>query len=239
MRGLQRLVFYTPCAEESRRFWEVMRDTFACSREDELIFAPYTQADEAAQDISHNGATLIGWDVTTDSARHALEGVRQECRQAFLVVIAGQETSPLLFLTPALGPDSLLLRPLEHKELQRATGEMVRAVQEKEQATEGYFSVVHRDGTQRIPYHSIYYFEARGRKIYLRLPREEIGFTGTLEQVEAQLPSNFRRTHRSFIINTDKIEQILLAANLVRLWGGILVPLSRSYKPKIKELCHG
>lgn len=234
-----RLVLYTPRTEESRRLQQEVRERFACGSEEEFIFAPYTQAAEAAQDIFHHGASLIGWDVTTETARHELAAVRPDCRDAFLVVIAGQETSPLVFLTPALGPNSLLLRPLEKAELQRAAGEMLQAVRQKQTAPEEYFTLVHREGTQRIPYRSLYYFEARGRKLYARLYSEEIGFTGTLEQLETQLPGNFRRTHRSFIVNTDKIEQVMLTENSVRLWGGILVPLSRRYKPEIKELCHG
>ena len=100
------------------------------------------------------------------------------------------------------------------------------------------FTIHSRNGNQNIPYSSISYIEARGRKLYLRLDREEIGFVGTLEKLEQELPPNFCRTHRSFIVNADKIRQVQLTENLVLLWNGLAVPLSRSYKKNVKELYH-
>ena len=100
------------------------------------------------------------------------------------------------------------------------------------------FTIHTRDGSQNIPYSAISYIEARGRKLYLRLDQKEIGFAGTLEKLEQDLPPNFCRTHRGFIVNADKIRQVCLTENLVLLWNGLAVPLSRSYKKNVKELHH-
>lgn len=235
-----RLVLYTPKSSESRQLQQEVREKLAWNTEEGLDCVPFESPAAAAQDILHSGAELIGWDVTTEDSRRMLENVRRQCRDAFLVVIAAHETSPLLFLTPLLGPDSLLLRPLEKSEIKRVASEMSHALhaRQSEETADSCFVINRREEQQRIPYASIFYFEARERRLYARLRGEEIGFTGTLDQLQEELPDNFRRVHRGFIVNTDKIEQVLLAENMLVLWEGLSVPLSRSYKKGIKELYH-
>ena len=128
-----------------------------------------------------------------------------------------------------------MIRPLTPPEIERVAREMMEALQRSPASSEDYFTITSRDQQQCIPYADIYYFEARGRKLYARLRCDEIGFTGTLEQLETELPKMFQRCHRSFIINTSKIERIQLSQNIILLWDGLDVPLSRSYKKAIKE----
>lgn len=236
---MQRLVLYTPLAEERRRLTDALRSRLADAGDEALACAAFADADGAAAEIAANGAQLIGWDVSTEAARRALLPARAACRGAFLLVIAEESTSPLLFLTPGIRPDSLVLRPIAPAEARRAAAEMAAELLRQAADHGGYFTIRSREASQNIPYSAIQYIEARGRKLYLRLDGEEIGFTGTLEKLEEQLPSNFCRTHRSFIVNADKIRQIRLAENYVLLWNGLAVPLSRSCKKNVKELRHG
>lgn len=235
---MQRLVLYTPLPEESRQLVGALRSQLAQSSDEELACAAFIDAACAAAEITANGAQLIGWDVSTETARQALLPARAACRDAFLLAIAERNTSPLLFLTPGIRPDSLVLRPVEPGEARRAAAEMVIELLRQAADSSLNFTFHTRDSSQNIPYSAISYIEARERKIYLRLDREEIGFAGTLEKLAEELPPNFCRTHRSFIVNTDKIRQVQLTENLVLLWNGLAVPLSRSYKKNVKELHH-
>ncbi len=232
------LVIFSGSEAECRQLQQAVRDRFAYHSEDGLSCSLHTGLEAAVKELLYGGASLIGWDVDLETARRAILSARPRCRDAFLLVIASPETSPLTFLTPALRPDTLLLRPLEEPEVRRAASEMLAAVRRAGEQ-ENFFSINRRDEQQRIPCSSIYYFEARGRRLYARLHREELGFAGTLEQLEEELPENFRRTHRSFIVNMDKVEQLLPTENLLVLWDGLTVPLSRSYKKEIREYCHG
>lgn len=236
---MQRLVLYTPLPEESQQLVGALRNRLARSGDEDLSCAAFTDADGAAAEILSNGTQLISWDVSTESARQALLPARAACQDAFLLAIADQGTSPLLFLTPAIRPDSLVLRPVEPGEARRAATEMAADLLRQAADSSSVFTIHARDGSQNIPYSSISYFEARDRKLYLRLDRQEIGFAGTLEKLEKELPPNFCRTHRSFIVNADKIRQVQLTENLILLWNGLAVPLSRSYKTNVKELHHG
>lgn len=235
---MQRLVLYTPLPEEGRQLVGALRSRLAQSGNEELSCAAFTDADGAAAEIMANGTQLISWDVSTESARQALLPARAACQQSFLLAIADQGTSPLLFLTPGIRPDSLVLRPVEPGEARRAATEMAADLLRQAADSSLVFTIHTRDGSQNIPYSAISYIEARGRKLYLRLDQKEIGFAGTLEKLEQDLPPNFCRTHRGFIVNADKIRQVCLTENLVLLWNGLAVPLSRSYKKNVKELHH-
>lgn len=144
------------------------------------------------------------------------------------------------YIRPAIQPVALLLRPLG-TELVRSTLEEVfrllpREQQPQQDNEQDCFTLEVRGNLQRIPYRDILYFEARNKKLFLHLPRREIPFPGTLEKLEEELPSGFLRVHKSFIINSDAVVQIQYGQNLVILSGDEEVPISRSYKPKVKAV---
>lgn len=215
-----------------------IRERVAMDSSQELDCKIFMQPAEAAECLRTAGATAIGWDMSEEQSRSELIAARDSCRQAYLLVVASADTSPLTFLNPTISPSSLVLRPLTPPEIKRVAREMIEALQRNADQGEASFTITSREEQQRIPYADIYYFEARGRKLYARLRCDEIGFTGTLEQLESELPKTFQRCHRSFIINTTKIERVLLSQNSIILWDGLDVPLSRSYKKAIKERNH-
>ena len=54
---------------------------------------------------------------------------------------------------------------------------------------------------------------------------------GKLADLEAQLPPNFMRTHRSYIINRNYIKSF--SANQVQLVNGKRIPIGRTFQKKI------
>jgi len=232
------LVLYAARREEGKKLQQAIRARAAVIDWD-VDCQLFHRAAEAAEYLRAEGATAICWDMTGAADRIALSQVRPHCQQAYLLVLAGPETSPLAFLNPSIAPSSLVIRPLSAPELQRAARELLdflrRSRQTPGQPDSECLTVTWRDGQQRIPYTDIYYFEARDRRLYARLRGEEIAFSGTLEKLEEDLPSSFQRCHRSFIVNRDQIERVMLSQNLIALWDGLTVPLSRSYKKAIKN----
>ena len=63
---------------------------------------------------------------------------------------------------------------------------------------------------------------------------EEYGFYLTMDRLAEELPEQFLRCHRSFIVNSRKIRKIMLSQNLIGLEDGFDIPLSRSYKAVLK-----
>ena len=94
-----------------------------------------------------------------------------------------------------------------------------------------------REGKTFIPYSQIFYFEAREKKVFLRTLYKEYGFYSTIEELAKGLPDYFLRSHRSFIVNRNTVEN--MKGNEVFLRQGFTIPLSRSYKSDFVEKMKG
>lgn len=164
------------------------------------------------------------------------EEMRKKYKEMFLLLIADTSISPMSYVKPGIMASSLLLRPCEEKEIDRVMREFLEAYLERFETGEKNFVVESKTGKIHIPFDKIYYFEAREKKLYIQTDREEYGFYGTMDKLEEDLPPHFVRCHRSFIVNSRKIEKILFSQNMIYLSEDRDVPLSRSYKAALKEL---
>lgn len=71
--------------------------------------------------------------------------------------------------------------------------------------------------------------------MYLNTDTEEYAFYDTLDELTKRLSDGFIRCHRSFLVNKNKIEKVFLSQNRLVLEEDFEIPLSRSYKPALKE----
>ena len=158
---------------------------------------------------------------------------RRRYGNTLVMLIADPTVSPLEYLRPGVAPDSLLLRPVTAGQLEGANAEFMDSFFERFQQgkTESCFVVDTREEKVFIPFSRIYYFEARDKKLFVRIKNQEYAFYDTIEALEKQLPDSFQRCHRSYIVNTSKIVRIRFGENYIELSDQIGVPVSRSYKP--------
>lgn len=70
------------------------------------------------------------------------------------------------------------------------------------------FIIFKRSGIQLIPLDEIYYFERFNQKTYIKTHNEEIDIRNSLKELESLLPNQFKRTHRSFIINIKHLNEL-------------------------------
>lgn len=167
--------------------------------------------------------------------------VRQSHGHASLLLVADSNISPMEYLNPQVRADSLLLRPIQKEQAKIVIRDFISDFYfHKSKQIHGKCLVLEsRIGKQYVPFHKILYMEICEKKVYIRLKDMEYSQYSTLEQMEELLPTNFQRCHRSYICNMDYVEKIRLAENMLCLEDGVMVPLSRTYKSKIKEYYHG
>lgn len=91
-----------------------------------------------------------------------------------------------------------------------------------------------RGRKQKLRFSAIRYMESFKRKLFLYTDNGSFETYMTMEKMLQELPPQFLQCHRSYIINSDRIEKYSIDG--VLLTGGIFVPVSRSYQRKIKEL---
>ena len=180
------------------------------------------------------------WEIAEGRDVRLLKSVRKQFEAAELLIVAESTVSPMEYLTPDIRAASLLIRPFGKKQAADVLREFFCSVCSGRSGEEERVIVVeNRQGKISVPVNQIYYAEVRERKVFLRLRTKEYGQYTTMENIMGLLPDYFLRCHRSYAFNARYLERIRLSENTVYLRHGIQVPLSRSYKPALKEYVNG
>lgn len=183
---------------------------------------------------------LIIYDVCDKSSMEILMQIRRQYRQSRIMILTDTSISPMEYIRPDLQISSLLLRPWMKQQalnvLRDFFEEYLNSCENGKNSGDSIYRIETKEGTISIPYDQICFFEAREKKIYVCLGKEEYGFYSTIDKLEEILPDYFARCHRSFIVNTKKIRKIVLSQNIIYLNNGFDVPLSRSYKAAMKGM---
>lgn len=178
---------------------------------------------------------IICLDITVEGAISAAERLRGRSAQMLLVLIADERMSPRTYMRPSILAASILFRPFQAEEAAEVLGEILSAWEERKGDASEQFVFSLSGETRRIPHAEILYFEAREKRIFLRTRHQEYGFYETMEHLSSTLPKGFLRCHKSYIVNVAYLRTLNLAQN--SLWlgdDGIVVPVSRTYKPALK-----
>lgn len=178
---------------------------------------------------------LVNWDVTIDGALALLEKMRGQYQKACLMIIADMSISPMKYLKPGILPEALLLKPIDSDDMEKVVRALLEVFTKRMDDQEDAFLVETREGKQYIPMDQIDYFEAKEKKVFVRVKSSEYGFYDTLDTLEKRLPSGFLRCHRSYIINMKRARGMITADGIIRMADGAQVPFSRSYKNVLKE----
>ena len=184
---------------------------------------------------------MICVDITVEGVLALVTRLRQMAPGAYIILIASPQMSPLVYLRPTIGAESLMLKPLTSSQIEAVMAEAIRTYAGRFYQTDvsQAFVLENNGGRSRIAYSRIYFFAAREKRVNLHTEMEEYGFYDTLDHLEEQLSRQFLRCHRSFLVNRDKIREVYLSRNQVVLDGEFQVPLSRTYKPVVKEYLKG
>lgn len=183
---------------------------------------------------------ILVCDVTKTGAIAALKKAREKHMEAFIIPVADQTVMPSDYVRPDILPYTLLWKPLTGQRIKETMlNVMSQVFREDDSRLEKSFELVTKQETRYIPYNDILYFEACDKKIFLRLRHQEICFYSTLSKLEKQLPEDFIRCHKSYIINSRHIAGIGWSDQMIHMSNDITVPLSRTYRNRFKEGSYG
>lgn len=174
---------------------------------------------------------------TTEQVLAAAGLIRQSCPTAHMILVASSRISPVRYMRPSISAQSLLLKPLDMESVREVLSESVRSyiARFKSRDDEQYFVVETRGERELIPMDRIRYYETREKKVFLNTGDREYPFYDTLDQLEERLSEKFLRCHRSYLVNKTRISKVYLSRNTLVLDEGEEIPLSRSYKPQVKQ----
>ena len=94
-----------------------------------------------------------------------------------------------------------------------------------------------KNALKKVALNDILYIEVEERYCNIITEKEKFVILISLTKISDLLDKNkFIRTHRNTIVNADKIEEIILADNLVILKGNHKINLGDTYKDFIKKM---
>ena len=113
-----------------------------------------------------------------------------------------------------------------------------RRLLESREVSLDYFPVKIGTETQFVPYDDILYFETSTQKhrILLHTKTMHLEFFSKLQDIAEQLPAYFKRSHRSFIVNTQKITKIDFKEHCIYIQDIYTCPLARNNKQAFRAL---
>lgn len=174
-------------------------------------------------------------DVTQPRGIDGAKEIRRKYDETEILIVSNPSISPILYLNPEVRATSLLLKPLTKDEVLVTFKDFFKKILEGTTGSD-YFVISKKNEQIRVPYNRILYFEARDKKIYIRLNNVEYAVGETIDHLLEILPEEFIRCHRSYVVNTSHIENVSYSDNQIILSGDMDVPLSRSYKTAVKEV---
>ncbi len=228
--------------EERQFLMQVARDSAARFTEEKWNWMQCSSKEELKRFIDQKiHADLFCVDITMDDVIPSVIALRGYEKDAYLILVADLSISPLSYMRPNIHAESLLLKPLQKTQVVPILREAVSTYAQRfaDPDEEKVFVVDVRGSRDLISYDRILYFESREKKVFLVTEETEYGFGDTLDRLNEELGDSFIRCHRSFLVNKSKIRQVYISQNRVVLSENVEVPLSRSYKPAIKQFLEG
>lgn len=231
------MVVYDPQPEERELMKVLIRKAAAALTEEKWQMEFFAKREQVAAFLNDRPLLdMLCYDVSPRGSIEDLERIRKNYQNTLLLLIADASMSPMEYIRPTILASSLLIRPLSPGQARDQITDLVeRFVDQSSDGQEENLVIETREGKTYVPLSQIYYFEAREKRIYVRLKKRELAFYETIEHLAERLPDSFVRCHRSFIVSRKRIRKVMLSKNLIELEQGMEIPLSRSYKPAFKE----
>ena len=229
----------TFCSEiqELIRIKNISKKHVAILSEDKWVMEFYDKIEEFKTKIKENPKLdIICYELEPEHGISYASYIRKCYEQAYLILMADMNISPIEYIKPDILPTGLIITPATTEDVSKVLWNVFEAYIDKinENKVHRAYVVANREDRITIPYNDILYFEARNKKIYIRYKNEEIGFYESMDKIEKELEEEFVRAHRGYLINKSMIRKINLAENIVTLKDDITIPLSRKYRGELK-----
>jgi len=187
-----------------------------------------------------------------------LDGKPEGITFAETINIIPNASKPFVFLTSSQDrqiferakltkPFSFLMKPFNELEILYALEMAVEKFYEQNNVflsedqdtviSNDFLFIKKKNALKKVAINDILYIEVEDRYCNIITEKEKFVILISLTKISDLLDkSKFIRTHRNTIVNLDKIEEIILADNLIILKGNHKINLSDTYKDFIKKM---
>lgn len=233
------LWYYVWDDKERKQLNNAIIDT-AAHMEDDLVIKvrPVFSADEFYSHIDEvKTFDVCCFDTVPIVTLEKIRKVRQLFPHMLLMLLVDDKLSPLQYIRPGILPTTLLMKPFSNDSASNAITELLNTAKEVVHNENAKTYIIETKQERMIfKYSEILYFEARDKKLFLNTVSTAYPFYSTLDKLIEELPKEFIRCHKSFIVNKYQIRRIDFSSNEIHLRGGAVIPVSRSYRADVRRV---
>ncbi len=170
-----------------------------------------------------------------------VRSIRRRNDRVEMVLLTSGDISAAQLVIPEIRPLFLWVSPLEESCLPDMLMRIYRHMVSREERDHFSHRFLVRKKTVRMvfAYSSILYFETRNKRVILYRSGDEHEFYDSFSSMEARLPEEFVRCHRSFIVNLTYVTRVDFAHLQIILEGEIVIPVSRKYRRRTEQVFFG
>lgn len=121
-----------------------------------------------------------------------------------------------------------LLKPISFSRFEKSALKAQERFSINQDSENTYFFVKSSGQQHKVNFIDILFIESIKDYVNIKTEKQEFIVLDTLKSLENQLPENFARVHKSFIINIDKI--VKMDVKNVSLQSAIEIPIGETYK---------
>ena len=124
-----------------------------------------------------------------------------------------------------------LMKPISFDNFQKSAEKAKERLHFDGIKTSTYFFIKCDGQKVRINFNEILYIESIKDYVNIKTEEKEYIYLETLKSLETQLPINFQRVHKSYILNIDKILKV--GSNFASLISKKEIPLGETYRSQL------
>lgn len=176
------MMVYDPRAEELELMKRLIRQAAAVLTEEKWQMEFFVAREQVASFLKDRPLLdLACYDVSYKGSIDDLERIRRDYQKLQLLIIADASMSPMEYIRPTILASSLLIRPISQEQAKEQLMELVEQFRDQTPYGQAESLVIEtREGRTYVPLVQIYYFEAREKRIYVRLKKQELAFYETV-----------------------------------------------------------
>ncbi|MCG2612401.1 response regulator [Flavobacterium sp. SM15] len=198
-------------------------------------------SDEAIEILENETVEFALLDITIQGANdgiwlanHITENY--QIPHVFLTAYSDNETIKKAIAT---NPYGYLIKPFQKAELFSAIEIAMlnfNKLYTSEKKENDYIYIKHNEVFEKVTIENIDFIESQKNYLLIITPEKEYRFRSTITEFITKLPENFIKTHKGFIVNTDKIHGY--SSNQLSI-GNRKIPISKTYKEEVLKKITG
>lgn len=195
------------------------------------IVGQYYSAKDALYDLAKLDVDLVFLDINMPELS-GLELLKALAKPPQVIIVSAYQE--YAFEGFELNVTDYLLKPVSAERLEQALNKVI--IRENQFSTQPQSSIILKVDREKrkVNLDSIEYIEAYGNYVKVHLADQVILATSTLKRLSVQLDGSFLQTHKSFLINKNKV--VAVSNDYIELISGTIVKVGKSYKEVSRSL---